>query len=53
MGQHASGQELAKLPRDELGQAGLVGPVGSGAQEVSSKCSLMMPWSTLTSAWRS
>jgi len=34
VGQHAAGQELAKLPRDELGQAGPVGPVGGGAQEI-------------------
>jgi hypothetical protein len=34
VGQHPAGQELAKLPRDELGQAGPVGPVGSGAHEV-------------------
>ncbi|MDP2703403.1 MAG: hypothetical protein Q8P98_15170 [Candidatus Rokubacteria bacterium] len=34
VGQHPTGQELAKLPRDELGQAGAVGPVGGGAQEV-------------------
>jgi len=36
VGQHPAGQELAKLPRDELGQAGPVCPVGGGAQEVSS-----------------
>ncbi len=34
VGQHPVGQELAKLSRDELGQAGPVGPVGSGAQEL-------------------
>ena len=34
VGQHPAGQELAKLPRGELGQAGAVGPVGGGAQEV-------------------
>jgi hypothetical protein len=34
VGQHAAGQELAKLPRDELGQTGPVGPVGGGAQEI-------------------
>ena len=34
VGQHPAGQELTKLPRDELGQAGPVGPVGGGAQEV-------------------
>ena len=34
MGQHPTGQELAKLPRDELGQAGPVGPVSGGAQEI-------------------
>ena len=34
VGQYPAGQELAKLPRDELGQAGPVGPVGRGAKEV-------------------
>jgi hypothetical protein len=34
VGQHPAGQELAKLPRDELGQAGSVGPVGGSAHEV-------------------
>ena len=33
VGQHPAGQELAKLPRDERGQAGAVCPVGGGAQE--------------------
>jgi len=35
VGQHPAGQKLAKLPRDELGQPGTVGPVGGGAQEVT------------------
>jgi len=34
VGQHPAGQELAKLPRDELRQTDPVGPVGGGAQEV-------------------
>jgi len=34
VGQHTAGQELAKLSRDELGQAGPVRPIGGGAQEV-------------------
>jgi hypothetical protein len=34
VGQHAAGQELAKLSRNKLGQAGPVGPVGGGTQEV-------------------
>ena len=33
VGQHPARQEVTKLPRDEFGQAGPVGPVG-GAQEV-------------------
>lgn len=34
VGQRPAGQELAKLPGDERGQTGPVGPVGSGAQEL-------------------
>jgi len=45
VGQHAAGQELAKLPRDELGQAGPFGPVGGGAQEIIQ----VILWSTLAS----
>jgi hypothetical protein len=33
VGQHPAGQELKKLARDELGQAGAVGPVGGRAQK--------------------
>jgi len=32
--QHTAGQELTKLPGDELGEAASVGSVGGGAQEV-------------------
>lgn len=33
-GQRPAGQEFTKLPRDELGQGGAVGPVGRSPQEV-------------------
>jgi len=32
--QHTAGQELTKLPGDELGEAASVGSIGGGAQEV-------------------
>ena len=31
---HPEGQEFAELPRDELGQADAIGPVGRGAQKI-------------------
>ena len=34
VGQHPAGQELAELPRDELGQPGAIGTIRRGAQKL-------------------
>ena len=34
VGQHPAGQELAKLPCDELGQTGAVSPIGRGEKKI-------------------